>query len=70
MITLKTIGKVFYRRDPISGEVFVGITYNWGEQADKTIQCISGNLNLRAYGFTAGLSSQIQWHNAQIRLQF
>ena len=40
----------------------VGITYNWGEQAGETIHRISGNLNLRAYGFTAGLSSQIQWH--------
>ncbi len=40
----------------------VGITYNWGEQAGKRIHRISGNLNLRAYGFTAGLSSQIQWH--------
>ena len=40
----------------------VGITYNWGEQAGATIHRISGNLNLRAYGFTAGLSSQIQWH--------
>ena len=40
----------------------IGITYNWGEQAGETIHRISGNLNLRAYGFTAGLSSQIQWH--------
>ena len=40
----------------------VGITYNSGEQAGETIHRISGNLNLRAYGFTAGLSSQIQWH--------
>ena len=40
----------------------VGITYNWGEQAGETIHRISGNLNLRAYGFTAGLISQIQWH--------
>ena len=40
----------------------VGITYNWGEQAGETIHRISGNLNLRAYGFTVGLSSQIQWH--------
>ncbi len=40
----------------------VGITYNWGEQAGERIHRISGNLNLRAYGFTAGLSSQIQWH--------
>ena len=39
----------------------VSITYNWGEQADETIHRISGNLRLRAYGFTAGLSSQIQW---------
>ncbi|MDE0316986.1 MAG: DUF5916 domain-containing protein [Candidatus Poribacteria bacterium] len=40
----------------------VGITYNWGEQAGERIDRISGNLNLRAYGFTAGLTSQIQWH--------
>ncbi len=40
----------------------VGITYNWGEQAGERIHRISGNLNLRAYGFTAGLSSNIQWH--------
>ena len=40
----------------------VGITYNTGEQAGGRIHRISGNLNLRAYGFTAGLSSQIQWH--------
>ena len=40
----------------------VGITYNWGEQAGERIHRISGNLNLRAYGFTAGLASQIQWH--------
>ena len=40
----------------------VGITYNWGEQAGETMHRISGNLNLRAYDFTAGLSSQIQWH--------
>ncbi len=40
----------------------VGITYNWGEQAGERIHRISGNLNIRAYGFTAGLSSRIQWH--------
>ena len=40
----------------------VSVDYNWGEQADKRIHRISGNLNLRAYGFTAGLTSQIQWH--------
>ena len=40
----------------------VGITYNWGEQAGETIHRISGTLNLRAYDFTAGLASQIQWH--------
>lgn len=38
------------------------VWYAWGEQAGKRIHRISGNLNLRAYGFTAGLSSQIQWH--------
>ena len=40
----------------------VGITYNWGEQAGERIHRIIGGLNLRAYGFTAGFSSQIQWH--------
>ena len=40
----------------------VNVTYNWGEQAGETIHRISGNLNLHAYGFTAGFSSQIQWH--------
>jgi hypothetical protein len=40
----------------------VSVRYNWGEQADKRLHRISGNLNLRAYGFTAGLSSSIQWH--------
>ena len=40
----------------------VNISYTWGEQAGKTIHRISGNLNLRAYGFTVGLTSQIQWH--------
>lgn len=40
----------------------VGITYNWGEQAGERIHRISGDLNLRAYGFTAGFSSRVQWH--------
>ena len=40
----------------------IGITYNSGQQAGEKIHRISGNLNLRAYGFTAGLSSRIQWH--------
>lgn len=40
----------------------IGITYNWGEQAGKRIHRISGDLNLRAYGFTAGFSSRVQWH--------
>jgi len=40
----------------------VGFSYTWGEQAGENIYRISGDLNLRAYGFTAGLSSQIQWH--------
>ena len=40
----------------------VSVGYNWGEQAGQRIHRISGNLNLRAYGFTAGLSSNIQWH--------
>ena len=38
------------------------VSYDWGEQADEPIYRISGNLNLRAYGFTAGLTSQVQWH--------
>ena len=40
----------------------VNISYNWGEQADERLHRVSGNLNLRVYGFTAGLSSSIQWH--------
>ena len=40
----------------------VSVDYNWGEQADERIHRVSGNLNLRVYDFTAGLSSQIQWH--------
>ena len=40
----------------------VSVNYDWGEQAGEPIYRISGNLNLRAYGFTAGLTSQIQWH--------
>ena len=40
----------------------VSVDYDWGEQAGEPIYRISGNLNLRAYGFTAGLTSQIQWH--------
>ena len=47
----------------------VNISYTWGEQAGETIHRISGNLNLRAYGFTAGLSSQIQWHFERRYLQ-
>jgi len=38
------------------------VDYAWGEQADARLHRISANLNLRAYGFTAGLTSQIQWH--------
>ena len=38
------------------------IDYDWGEQADETIHYISANLKLRAYNFTLGLSSQVQWH--------
>ena len=38
------------------------VSYDWGEQAGERFYGISGNLNLRAYGFTAGLTSQIQWH--------
>ena len=38
------------------------VDYDWGEQAGEPIYRMSGNLNLRAYGFTAGLTSQIQWH--------
>ena len=40
----------------------VRVGYTGGEQADKRIHRISGDLNLRAHGFTAGLSSSIQWH--------
>ena len=40
----------------------ISVGYNWGEQAGERIHRISGNLNLRAYNFTAGLSSSIQWH--------
>ena len=40
----------------------VSVSYDWGEQAGEQFYSISGNLNLRAYGFTAGLTSQIQWH--------
>ena len=40
----------------------VSVDYDWGEQAGEPIYRISGNLNLRAYGFTAGLTSQVQWH--------
>ena len=40
----------------------IGITYNWGEQAGERIHRISGDLNLRAYRFTAGFSSRVQWH--------
>ncbi len=40
----------------------VNISYTWGEQAGEPIYRISGNVNLRAYGFTAGLTSQVQWH--------
>ncbi len=40
----------------------IGIGYSWGKRADKRIRRVSGNLNLRVYSFTAGLSSSIQWH--------
>ncbi|MDE0681781.1 MAG: DUF5916 domain-containing protein [Candidatus Poribacteria bacterium] len=40
----------------------VNISYTWGEQAGERIHRISGNFNLRAYDFTVGLTSQIQWH--------
>ena len=38
------------------------INYDWGEQAGERFYSMRGNLNLRAYGFTAGLTSQVQWH--------
>lgn len=38
------------------------IDYDWGHQAGHAIRRISGNLKLRTHGFTAGLTSQIQWH--------
>ena len=37
----------------------VSVNYGWGEQAGERFYGISGNLNLRAYGFTAGLTSQV-----------
>lgn len=40
----------------------IGIGYSWGKRADRRIRRVSGNLNLRVYSFTAGLSSSIQWH--------
>ena len=40
----------------------ISVGYNWGEQAGEQIHRISGSFNLRAYNFTAGLSSSIQWH--------
>ena len=40
----------------------VGIDYSWGKRADSRIRRVSGNLNLRIYGFTVGLSSSMQWH--------
>ncbi len=40
----------------------ISVDYAWGEQAGEPIYRISGNLNVRAYGFTAGLTSQVQWH--------
>ena len=40
----------------------VSVGYSWGERADERIHRVSGNLNLRIYGITAGLSSNIQWH--------
>ena len=40
----------------------VSVGYTGGEQADKRIHRISGDMNLRAHDFTVGLSSRIQWH--------
>ena len=40
----------------------VSINYTWGEQVGERIHRISGDLNLRTYNFTVGLSSRIQWH--------
>ena len=40
----------------------VSVNYTGGELAGEAIHRISGNVNLRAYSFTAGLSSQVQWH--------
>jgi len=40
----------------------VGISYAGGQRAGEIIHRIGGNLNIRAYGFTAGLSSIVQWH--------
>ena len=43
----------------LTGSIILILRTIGGEQAGETIHRISGNLNLRAYGFTAGLSSQI-----------
>ena len=40
----------------------IGAGYTVGEQAGQRLHRVSGNLNVRAYGFTAGLISQVQWH--------
>ncbi len=40
----------------------INVSYQGGERADKRIHSISGNLNLHSYGFSVGLSSNIQWH--------
>ena len=40
----------------------VNISYASGQRAGERIHRIAGNLNLRAYDFTAGLLSIVQWH--------
>lgn len=40
----------------------LGVGYATGTRASETIHRLSMSLNLRAYGFTAGFISQIQWH--------
>ncbi len=40
----------------------VNVIYQGGERAGEEIHSLGGGLNLRAYGFTAGITSQVQWH--------
>ena len=38
------------------------VNYDWGKLSGEVFHLISGTLKLHAYDFTAGLTSQIQWH--------